>query len=60
MPRIFTALALATTTILLALGSINGLVPAQMAETAVLALPALAVATLRPAKCCNPLKGLRA
>ena len=60
MPRIFTAIALAATTILLALGSTYGLVPDRMAETAVIALPALAVATLRPAKCCNPLKALRA
>ena len=60
MSRMIIAIGLSATTILLAIGATQGLVPAAMAETAVITLPALAVVTMRPAKACNPLKAFRA
>ena len=60
MTRLFIAIGLSATTILLALASTQDLVPASLAETAVVTLPALAVVAMRPAKACNPFKAFRA
>ena len=59
MTRLTTALAFAASMLLLALGIANDLVPQGAGESLLIAMPALAVATMRPAKC-NALSSLRA
>lgn len=58
MERLITSAGFAAAMILTALGVANGTVDAEAGKAMMVILPAVAVATLRPAKCAKSLKAL--
>ena len=58
MNRTILSSGFAVAMLLTALGVSQGMIEAEAGETILILLPALAIATIRPGKCCASLKGV--
>ena len=58
MNRTIFSSGFAVATLLTALGVSQGMIEAEAGETLLIVFPALAIATIRPGKCCASLKGV--
>ena len=58
MNRTILSSGFAVAMLLTALGVSQGMIDAEAGETMLIVFPALAIATIRPGKCCTSLKGV--